>query len=212
MSKKFTGVWIPVAIYQDKKLTPTEKLILSDVFNLCNKKSEYFKSNSTIATEINISIASVTRTIKKLCEYKYIKCQYDGRNRSIKLSKALIKLSNQTNQIEQSENSKRVDSIQYKEQDKKQLIYPFESNNFLDQWAIWIDERRLKKIKPYTFIGEQGALHILHKISNGNEQVAISIINQSIINGYTGLFPLKKGTNRNNTLNADTAIEWASRK
>ena len=55
MAKQFTGVWIPKAIYQDDKLTPTDKLILADIFNLCADNGEYFKTNETISNEININ-------------------------------------------------------------------------------------------------------------------------------------------------------------
>ena len=95
MAKEFTGVWIPKAIYQDDKLSPTDKLILADIFNLCCEGGDYFKTNDTIAKEINISTPSVSRTIKKLTNLNYIKCEYNGRSRLIKMISTLIKLIKQ---------------------------------------------------------------------------------------------------------------------
>ena len=87
MSKEFKGVWIPKEIYLRKGLTPTDKLVFADIFNLCTSKSEYFKANDTIAKEVNISIPSVSRTIKKLINLNYVKCEYNGRLRLIKMIK-----------------------------------------------------------------------------------------------------------------------------
>jgi len=213
MAKQFTGVWIPKAIYQDDKLTPTDKLILADIFNLCAEGGDYFKTNETIAKEVNISIPSVSRTIKKLINLNYIKCEYNGRSRLIKMISTLIKLIKQPNQIDKAAISKRLDSIHSsihtKEHTSKER--PFKSKEFDEIWDIWIDERKQQKRKKYTERGEQATLHNLQKISNNNEKQAIKIIQQSITQGWQGLFALKGGANRNE-LNAEQALNWASGK
>jgi hypothetical protein len=58
-------------------------------------------------------------------------------------------------------------------------------------WSEWKQERKERKTKKYTLRGEQAALHKLQTDSNGDEQTAIAIIQQSIANSWTGLFPLK---------------------
>ena len=213
MAKEFTGVWIPKAIYQDDKLSPTDKLILADIFNLCCEGGDYFKTNDTIAKEINISTPSVSRTIKKLTNLNYIKCEYNGRSRLIKMISTLIKLIKQPNQIDKAAMSKRLDSIHNSKHIKKHISidYPFKSKEFLDMWNIWLDERKQQKRKKYTARGEQATLHNLQKISNNNEKQAIKIIQQSIAQGWQGLFALKGATNRNK-LNAEQAFNWANRK
>ena len=213
MAKEFTGVWIPKAIYQNDKLTPTDKLILSDIYNLCAEGGDYFKTNDTIAKEVNISVPSVSRTIKKLIKLNYIKCDYNGRSRLIKMISTLIKLIKQTNQNDKAAISKRLDSIHSSKHTKKHtsIDYPFNSKEFLDMWAIWLDERKQQKRKKYTARGEQATLHNLQNISNNDEKQAIKIIQQSITQGWQGLFALKGGTNRNE-LNAEQALNWASGK
>ena len=213
MAKEFSGVWIPKAIYQNDKLTPTDKLILSDIYNLCAEGGDYFKTNETIAKEVNISVPSVSRTIKKLINLNYIKCEYNGRSRLIKMISTLIKLIKQPNQNDKAAISKRLDSIHSSKHIKKHISidYTFNSKEFLDMWAIWLDERKQQKRKKYTARGEQAALHNLQKISNNNEKQAIKIIQQSITQGWQGLFALKGATNRNE-LNAEQALNWASGK
>jgi len=213
MAKEFAGVWIPKAIYQDDKLSPTDKLILADISNLCAEGSFYFKTNETIANEVNISVPSVTRTIKKLTNLKYIKCEFNGRSRLIKLMSTLIKLMKQPNQIDEAASSKRLDSIHSSIHTKKHISIerPFKSKEFDEMWAIWIDERKQQKRKKYTPRGEQATLHNLQKISNNNEKQAIKIIQQSITQGWAGLFALKTGAKRNE-LNTKQALSWASGK
>lgn len=213
MNREFKGVWIPKAIYQDDKLSPTDKLILADIYNLCCEGGDYFKTNETIANEVNISVPSVTRTIKKLISLNYIKCEFNGRSRLIKLMKPLIKMIKQPNQNDEAASSKRLDSIHKSKQKKKHISIerPFKSKQFDEMWDIWIDERKQQKRKKYTERGEQAALHNLQKISNNNETTAIEIIKQSITQGWAGLFTLKTRAKRNE-LDIEQALKWASSK
>ena len=71
------------------------------------------------------------------------------------------------------------------------MILPFDSKEFEEAWNVWITERRERGTKKYTQRGEQAALHKLQNDSQRDEDTAIAIINQSIANGWQGLFPLK---------------------
>lgn len=76
------------------------------------------------------------------------------------------------------------------------IIYPFNSENFIKFWGLWKqykkDEHRFRYKTPVT---EQAALKKLGEISNGDEYTAIKIIEESIANGYKGLFALKTQNN-----------------
>lgn len=83
-----------------------------------------------------------------------------------------------------------------REREDSILIFPFDSENFKQQWEIW------KKFKEEEFrfrfkglISEQAALKGLSDLANGDEQMAIDIIHQSISNGWQGFFELKNKTN-----------------
>ena len=220
MSKEFTGVWIPKAVYESAEFSPTDKLILSDIYNLCSSSDTYFKSNDTIGKEIGISVPTVTRSVKHLVKLGYIISCYDGRIRLIKMTRALIKMIRQTNQNDDSDSSKRLDSIQESIQLKehisktllkKEIILPWKTETFIEKWDIWIDERKEKKIKKYTYRGEQAALHNLQKVSNGDEVTAIKIIQYSITHGYAGLWKLKTDYNKQRQpINREKALRWAS--
>ena len=216
MAKQFTGVWIPKAIYQDDKLTPTDKLILADIFNLCADDGEYFKTNETISNEINISIPSVSRSIKKLTNLNYVKCEFNGRARLIKMINTLIKLIKQPNQIDKAASSKRLDSIHSSKQLKKHysedLVFPYDSDDFKKWWDIWKEYRQEQHgFKYRSQKSEQLRLKQIAKESNYDEQETIKRIENAIANGWKGIYPIRKEKTRG-ALDARKAIEWASKK
>jgi hypothetical protein len=74
----------------------------------------------------------------------------------------------------------------------KGIVYPFESEKFMQAWQLWVRYKREQFRFSYKPIGLQGALKELSELSGGNENTAVAIIYQSIKNGYMGLFKLKK--------------------
>ena len=69
---------------------------------------------------------------------------------------------------------------------------PFEGSAFLKVWNEWIEYRKESKFKKYVPTGLKKTFSMLFRISEGNEETAIAIINQSMEQGYQGLFPLKQ--------------------
>jgi len=81
-----------------------------------------------------------------------------------------------------------------------QLVYPFDTDSFKKSWALWVDYRKTDLKKPIKSPrSEQMALKKLGELANQDEKTAILIIEQSIANGYQGLFALK--TQRNGRIN-----------
>ena len=76
------------------------------------------------------------------------------------------------------------------------ILYPYDSDEFLNLWNMWKEDRKNRKIKKYTQVGEQTALKKLQDESNDDESTAIKMIQNSIANGYQGIFPINnKGKN-----------------
>lgn len=80
------------------------------------------------------------------------------------------------------------DKDKYKDKDKDKEISEFEKtlNDFKTM--------RSKIKKPLTEAGEKLLLLNLEKLSSGDEQIKIEILNQSIVNCWQGVFELKKST------------------
>ncbi len=76
-----------------------------------------------------------------------------------------------------------------KEGKSKKIIFPFESKEFLSVWETWKEYKKKEHRFSYkSEISENAALQKLKELSNDNEQRSIQIINDSIANGYKGLF------------------------
>jgi hypothetical protein len=84
---------------------------------------------------------------------------------------------------------------------KEIIELPFVSKEFEKIWFDWKDYKKKQfKFTYRTTQSELATLQELTKLSNGQEDQAIKIINQSMANGWKGLFNLKedaKGTSNN---------------
>lgn len=79
-----------------------------------------------------------------------------------------------------------------KEYNKEGLIFPFKSLEFKNTWNDWIDYKKSQfNFKYKALKTEQISLDNLFKESLQNEKTAIEMINQSISNGWQGIFKLK---------------------
>lgn len=74
------------------------------------------------------------------------------------------------------------------------IINPF-SDNFLTTWNIWkLYKEETFKFKYRGVISEQMALKHLVDLSDGLEEKAVKIVEQSIRRQWQGFFPLKETT------------------
>jgi len=82
--------------------------------------------------------------------------------------------------------------------DSKEVIFPFDSDNFKNYWSLWVEYKKVQHNFTYKSpINVQSSLNDLVKLSKGNEEVAIKIINQSISKSWKGFFELKTENNGN---------------
>ena len=217
MSK--TGVWIPIEIWKLSELTLLERYIYSDIFSFNKVGRVYFKTNSKLADECNCSNASITRAISNLIKLDHIKVKQSSPVRKLvpnQIDEAPNQIDEAPKQIDEPPNQideapKQIDA-HISKVIKEDLVFPFQEKEFLDTWEIWIEERRESGIKKYTNRGEQSALHKLQKISNHDYKTAIAIINESISNGWRGLFELKGSKQDSPGHNLEEAIAWAYKK
>ena len=226
------GIWIPMEILGLTQLTMVERYILADITHFHDNGKVYFKTNTTLAQECKSSTASITRAISNLVKSSHIKIEQIRPIRKLKpgiLSNHCDELSNQPDELtnhcdelsnqsdeltnQSDEHKSKVKSkvkSKLKSKIKKGVIYPFQEKEFLEAWDIWIEERAANRYKKYTERAEQGALHKLQKISNHDYKTAIAIINESISNGWRGLFALKRDKQQGlPDLSMEEAIKWA---
>jgi hypothetical protein len=89
-----------------------------------------------------------------------------------------------------------MDKVMVKDKVKVMVMLPFESEEFVNYWEMWKEFKRKQfKFTYATPQSEQAALKDLVKLSNGDEQIALQIIEQSLAKGWKGFFALKNETN-----------------
>ncbi len=91
------------------------------------------------------------------------------------------------------------------ESELRTLKFPFTTKEFMDIWELWKEYRKEHKKPDYKVIGEQGALAEVSNKANGNEEIAIKIIHQSINKGWTGFYELKTDNKSNESHKEKTA-------
>ena len=70
---------------------------------------------------------------------------------------------------------------------------PFNSVEFAEVWADWIEYKRLEhRFKFKSPQSMKASLRKLVKLSNNNEETAIAIVEESMANGWKGFFALKE--------------------
>ncbi len=222
------GIWIPMEILGLTQLTMVERYILADITHFHDNGKVYFKTNTTLAEECKSSRASITRAISNLVKSSHIKIQQSSPVRKLlptqieepptqieepptQIEEPPTQIEQPPTQIEQQKSKvKSKVKSKIKSKIKKGVIYPFQEKEFLDTWKIWIEERADNNYKKYSERAEQGALHKLQKISNHDNKTANAIINESISNGWRGLFALKRDKQQGlPDLSMEEAIRWA---
>jgi len=214
--REFLGIWIPAEVWLDQRLTMTEKAFMAEVESFSKNGKTFHKSNDTIRQQYGITPKTVQRIIKKLVELELLECYFNGRVRHLSLGR-LVKMSTLHRQNVDSASSKfpHTNTVERttKNTSKKEVVYPFTETEFLEMWKTWLQERRDRRYKNYTDNGEQAALHNLKKMSNDDYRIAIAIIQQSIAQGWQGLFELKGAkSGKRPELDREQALAWATGK
>lgn len=202
---KFSGVWIPKAVFESQALSQSAKLLYGVIAGLDGSEGCY-ASNAYLQEVLGASERAIQTLLAELDDLKLIvRDTYRGRRviRTVegialggckklrggvqksagegckKLHPYIIvdNIDNITTPTPSSE-----DMIPWAEDDGLKL--PFSSDAFQKSWASWIDYRKeLKKPLKPTTIKAQWKLFV-----KWGEQKSIESISQSIMNGWQGLF------------------------
>ena len=85
---EFTGVWIPLEIWKDEKLSPLEKIIFCEIDFLSTRGTDCFASNQYLAKFCQCSESKISKAISKMIELKLIEADYEGKTRHLKTNLA----------------------------------------------------------------------------------------------------------------------------
>ena len=94
-SLNLKGIWIPIEILTDDKLSDKEKIIYAIIIYLSKENQYCFLTNKTISELLNISVTQVSNLINSLKSKEYIDTEliYKGNTKQIEMRK-LIPIKN----------------------------------------------------------------------------------------------------------------------
>ena len=206
-------------IYPLKILNVVEALVLNDINHFTNNYEYYYKKNEVIASEMNVSIPTVTRIITKLeNELQFIETKKISRGRLIKttrklsmfLSKFHQNVPNQfdvvSNQNDESASSKRLgmtnqnDETINKEENKekniekykKQKTIFFENIEVQSLFDEFLDFRKSLKAKNT----ERAIKLLVNELSKYDDETKIEMMSKSIMNSWKSVYPTKGHNNK----------------
>ena len=158
--------------------------------------------------ELRTNNPALKKVIKELDFYGLL-TEIDDETFTLKQSpfeaplKPLLYLKKGSKEEEKEKEKEKEEEKEKEKENKKEkekvLIMPFTSDNFIHHWQLWKNYRKEMGKKKYQIIGEQSALSSLSKKSDGNENTAVNIINQSMANGWLGFFELKQKNDHGTT-------------
>ena len=193
----FVWVWIlSEANYEETRVWFKNKDIVLE-------KGQLLTSVRKISEKLKINRSKVERILKALKSEEQIDIQTSTKNTLITVLKwekyQASETQNETQVRHERDTSetrvrnlpikKEIKNIRNKEYKKDAVYFP-DDERLNRAFCDFVDMR--KKIKaPMTDNAIKLAISKLEKLSQGNNEYAIEILNQSIMNSYKGLFPVK---------------------
>lgn len=197
---------IPANVRYDKKLSANAKLLYGEITALCNEKGYCWATNGYFADLYGVSDRSISTWVNSLVSNGYLlsSIKYKKGSREVEsriLSVASIPIEENfhtpgrklPDPVEENfqENTTVNNTINNKERGGIEIEKPFKSEQFSKAWDEWLQYRKERRIAKYTEKGLKHTFKHLKSISFNNEAAAIKILEQSMGNGWQGLFELK---------------------
>lgn len=194
----FKGVWIPVEILLDKRMGALDKIILATIDAMDNGEG-CFASNECLCELCQCSKNKVSSTISLLVELNYIKIiNFDGRRRFLKSSLPKFGRCPKICEVDSQNlgHSNITNNVAANKERKKEETFDsiFESRKVdgeLKEAFVELIKARKLNGKKMTNRALELAIEKVRRMAD-DEKTQIAIINQSIENGWQGLFPLKR--------------------
>lgn len=209
------GIWIPAEVWQ-LDLPPLHRVFLARLMALSKQDGASWAGDEFLAHSLRCTPQHVRKMRQQLEASGHIVTDGYGYKRRLHVEVAPVVASNQRSKqpeaqelqpeaqelqpqlrqeattvaqsIEENRYSKEVVKTTAR---AREVVWPFNSDQFMNAWKEWEADRRERRIKAYTTRGLQTALHELQTMSNNDERTAIRIIGQSIAKGWQGLFPIR---------------------
>ena len=208
--RAFKGIWIPAEIWLNEDLSLQEKALLADIDSFCSRYESCYASNEHFAKFIGVSTRRIKDIIKGLEDKKIIEREIVYKQGTKEIQKRLLRLPypsgrnlhgggeekfptpGEENCPESNtciSNTNKSNTTEYKI--KRARTREADCSPELAEALNAFAEHRKKLKKPMTDYAKKLLLKKLQKLST-SEGGQIAILNQSIANGWQGVFPLER--------------------
>jgi len=209
------GIWIPGEIWE-LDLPPLHRVFLARLMALSKQDGASWAGDEFLAQSLRCTPQHVRKMRQQLEASGHIVTDGYGYKRRLHVEVAPVVASNQRSKQPEAQKlqpeaqelqpqlrqeattvAQSIEENRYSKEVVKttaharEVVWPFNSDQFINAWKEWEADRRERRIKAYTTRGLQTALHELQTMSNNDERTAIRIIGQSIAKGWQGLFPIR---------------------
>ena len=211
MDRNFKGIWIPKEIWLAEDLTMQEKVMLVEIDSLDDEERGCYASNKYFCKFFNISSGRVSQIIQALVSKKYITVTYIKESEAIKERQIRINrppypevFNNLNTYLENLNGGIKYSKEGYLENFKDNNIYKNNINNninkennkrkFFDSEELnnlfieYLDLR--KKIKAVN--SDRAINGLLNKLKPYPDDIKKEMIEESIINSWKSIYPLKE--------------------
>ena len=211
---------IPANVRYDKNLKDKAKLLYGEITALCNEKGYCWASNRYFAELYSVSIKTISTLIKNLIDNGYIYSEIIYKDGSKEIDKRYLKLVNNpienivNTPMEEKVNTPMEEKVKdnntvinntiiNNKKEKKEkassknnkseidmLIEEYTNNTELKNTLIEFVKHRKSLKAPMTTRALKQLMNKLNSLAT-NDFTKIEILNESILNGWKGVFPLK---------------------
>ena len=140
------GIWIPIEILTDNKLSDKEKIIYTITIYLSKENKYCYLTNKSISELLNISITQVSKLVNSLKDKGYINIEmiYKENSKEVEMRK-IIPIEEKLNTLFNKSLIPSPTKLQYptREKFKDNKIYNKNNNKIYNK-----DKRNFKKTKP----------------------------------------------------------------
>ena len=217
---KFTGVWIPASVFQTPTISLTAKVVYGVVDALDNEEG-CFASNAYLSRHLGLSVRQLQTILSELEEAKLIlRVACEGHRVIRTVEKVALTNALASTQVTRSEGDaeNRMGGVKktarggcgkphtYSKEDNKGdkdtgkelgwiVCLPFGSDAFIASWKSWVTYRKEMKKK----LTDSSVQAQFKEFVAWGEAKSIASIEQSIKQGWQGLFEPKQNLTKGNT-------------
>ncbi len=180
MASRF--ITVSIEIMHDKNLTLTQKFILAEIEQLSSLEDGCYAKNIHFSELIGITKTTASKAISSLEEMGYISIEIEAGSRNHTRVISLVKMTNPPCQNDKPPLSKGQETKENRHSIRQFNIQKGVSEKAFEMWIKY-------KGASYT---QQGATLSMNKLSQFEEDIQIEMVETAIMNGWKGLFEIKK--------------------